>query len=130
MKASSGEARARSVAKPSGVGPARALASALLLFSGALHAAEYGLRSHALPMLVFGAIYFALGLWLRRAGKAPLIASAPLPALGGFGGAQQLLGSAGAVDPILAGMVAIDAVVVVCCVLCLVKGEADARASV
>ena len=105
----------------------RALASGLLLFTGALHAAEYGLRSHALPMLVFGAIYFALGFWLRRAGKAPLIASALLPALGGFGGTQQLL-AAGAVDPILAGMVAIDAVVVVCCVLCLVKGETDAAA--
>ncbi len=101
----------------------RALASGLLLFTGALHAAEYGLRSHALPMLVFGAIYFALGFWLRRAGKAPLIASVVLPALGGFGGAQALL-AASPVDPILAGMVAIDAVVVVCCVVCLVKGEA------
>ncbi|MFI5320143.1 MAG: hypothetical protein ACHQ6V_11245, partial [Myxococcota bacterium] len=80
---------------------------------------------HATPMLVFGAIYFALGLWLRRPGKAPLIASAVLPALGGLGGAQQLA-AAPALDPVLAGMVAIDAVVVVCCVACLVKGEASA----
>ena len=102
----------------------RAIASSLLLFTGVAHAAEYGLRSHALPMLVFGAIYFALGLWLRRAGKAPLIASALLPALGGFGGAQQLLAATGAIDPILAGMVAIDAVVVVCCVWTLARGDA------
>ncbi|MFI5321905.1 MAG: hypothetical protein ACHQ6V_20190, partial [Myxococcota bacterium] len=68
----------------------RTIASGLLLFTGVAHAAEWALRSHATPMLVFGAIYFALGLWLRRPGKAPLIASAVLPALGGLGGAQQL----------------------------------------
>ncbi|HEY8120512.1 MAG TPA: hypothetical protein VII78_04285 [Myxococcota bacterium] len=103
----------------------RTIASGLLLFTGVAHAAEWALRSHATPMLVFGAIYFALGLWLRRPGKAPLIASAVLPALGGLGGAQQLA-AAPALDPVLAGMVAIDAVVVVCCVACLVKGEASA----
>lgn len=100
----------------------RALASGLLLFTGVLHAAEYGLRSHALPMLVFGAIYFALGLWLRRAGKAPLIASVVLPALGGGLGVPGLL-AAPVLDLVLAAMVAIDAVVVVCCVVCLVKGD-------
>jgi hypothetical protein len=103
----------------------RTIASGLLLFTGVAHAAEWALRNHATPMLVFGAIYFALGLWLRRPGKAPLIASAVLPALGGLGGAQQLA-AAPALDPVLAGMVAIDAVVVVCCVACLVKGEASA----
>jgi lipopolysaccharide export LptBFGC system permease protein LptF len=100
----------------------RTIASGLLLFTGVAHVAEYFLRSHAAPMLVFGAIYFALGLWLRRVGKPPLIASVVLPGLGGLGGTQQLL-TAGAIDPILAGMVAIDAVVVAVCVWCLVKGE-------
>jgi hypothetical protein len=32
------------------------------------------------------------------------------------------------VDPILAAMVAIDAAVVACCVVCLLKGETDAAA--
>ena len=105
----------------------RSLASGLLLFTGVAHAAEWALRSHAAPMLLFGAIYFALGLWLRRAGKPPLIAGAAVPALGGLGGAQQLL-AAPAIDPVLAGMVAIDAVVVVCCVMCLVRGESGASA--
>jgi len=103
----------------------RALASGLLLFTGIAHAAEWALRSHATPMLVFGAIYFALGLWLRRGGRAPLVASALVPALGGLGGAQQLL-AARTIDPVLAGMVAIDAVVVVCCVVGLLRGEARA----
>jgi hypothetical protein len=102
----------------------RAIASGLLLFTGVAHAAEYALRSHATPMLVFGAIYFALGLWLRRAGKPPLVASALIPALGGLGGAQQL--AAGAFDWVLAGMVAIDSVVVVCCAVSLLRGVARA----
>ena len=106
----------------------RALASGLLLFTGFAHVLEYWLRSHVQTMLIAGIVYFALGVWLRRPGKAPLIASAILPALGGLGGAQQLAG-AGALDPILAGMVAIDVVVVVCCVLCLVKGENRAAPS-
>jgi hypothetical protein len=105
----------------------RSLASGLLLFTGVAHAAEWALRSHAAPMLVFGALYFALGLWLRRAGRAPLFASIALPGIGGVGGAQQLLAMP-AIDPVLAGMVAIDAVVVVCCVVCLVSPLKDAKA--
>ena len=107
---------------------ARMLASGLLLFTGFAHVLEYWLRSQAQTMLIAGIIYFALGVWLRRPGKAPLIASALLPALGGLGGTQQLLAAAGAVDPILAGMVAIDAVVVVCCVWSLVKPEQSTTA--
>jgi hypothetical protein len=107
---------------------ARSLASALLLFTGVAHAAEWALRSHAAPMLVFGAVYFALGLWLRRPGKAPLVASIALPALGGLGGAQQLA-AAPAVDPVLAGMVAIDAIVVVCCILAWRRGDAAATSA-
>jgi hypothetical protein len=105
----------------------RAIASGLLTFTGFAHVLEYWLRSHDQGMLIAGIVYFALGVWLRRPGKLPLIASAILPALGGLGGAQQLL-AAPALDPILAGMVAIDAVVVACCVVCLVRGEAVAPA--
>jgi hypothetical protein len=100
----------------------RTIASGLLLFTGVAHAAENLLRSHDPGMLVAGAIYFAIGLWLRRPGKLPLIAGAVLPALGGSLGTQQLL-AAPAIDPVLGGMVAIDLVVVACCAVCLLKGE-------
>jgi hypothetical protein len=76
-------------------------------------------------MLVFGGIYFALGLWLRRPGKLPLVFGALIPAIGGLGGASQLA-AAPALDPILAGMVAIDLAVVACCAICLVRGEPSA----
>ena len=105
----------------------RTIASGLLLFTGVAHVAEFVVRSHELPMAVFGAIYFALGLWLRRPGKAGLIASTVLPAVGGLGGAMQM--SAGPVDPILAGMVAIDVVVVACCVWTLARGAAAGASS-
>ena len=103
----------------------RAIASGLLLFTGVAHVAENLLRSHDPGMLVAGAIYFAIGLWLRRAGKPPLIAGALLPALGGSLGAQRLL-AAPTIDPALGVMVAIDAVVVVCCAMSLLRGEAKA----
>ena len=105
----------------------RVLASGLLTFTGFAHVLEYWLRSHDPGMLIAGIVYFALGVWLRRPGKLPLIAGTILPALGGLGGTQQLL-AAPALDAVLAGMVAIDAVVVVCCVACLVRGEASAPA--
>jgi hypothetical protein len=105
----------------------RALASGSLAFTGFAHVLEHLLRSHDRGMLIAGIVYFALGVWLRRPGKLPLIAGAILPALGGLAGTQQLL-AAPAIDPILAGMVAIDALVVVCCVVCLVRGEASAPA--
>ena len=106
----------------------RTIASSLLLFTGFAHVLEYWLRSGAQTMLIAGIVYFALGVWLRRAGKLPLVASAILPALGGLGGAQQLAAS-GAIDPILAGMIAIDAVVVACCVWALARGEAASAPS-
>jgi hypothetical protein len=99
----------------------RALASGLLLFTGFAHVLEYWLRSQAQPMLIAGIVYFALGVWLRRPGKLALIAGALLPALGGLGGAQQL---AARFDPVLAGMVAIDMVVVVCCVMSIAEERA------
>ncbi len=94
----------------------RSLASALLIFTGVAHLAEFALRSHAAVMAVAGVVYLALGLWLRRPGRLALWASLLLPALGGLGGFQQLRQ---AFDPILAAMVAIDAVVVVCCAVVL-----------
>jgi hypothetical protein len=99
-----------------------ALASWLLVFTGFAHVLEHWLRSHESGMLIAGIVYFALGVWLRRPSKPALIASAVLPALGGLGGTQQLV-AAGRFDPILAGMIAIDAVVVVCCVIALMRGR-------
>lgn len=97
------------------------LASGLLVFTGFAHVLEHWLRSHENGMLIAGIVYFALGVWLRRPSKPTLIAGALLPALGGLGGTQQLV--AGRFDPILAGMVAIDAIVVVCCVTALMRGR-------
>jgi hypothetical protein len=106
----------------------RALASGLLTFTAFAHVLEHLLRSHAPGMLIAGIVYGVLGTWLRWwPGKLALIVCAILPALGGLGGTQQLL-AAPAIDPILAGMVAIDAVVVACCVVCLVRGAAGAPA--
>jgi hypothetical protein len=94
----------------------RSIASALLLFTGVAHVAEFALRSHAPPMLIAGIVYLALGLWLRRPGRIALWASLLLPAIGGLGGLQGLRAT---FDPILAVMVAIDAAVVVCCAAAL-----------
>jgi hypothetical protein len=63
-------------------------------------------------MAVFGVIYFALGLALRRPGAWPLWLSVLLPAVGGLGGSQLLRES---FDPVLALFVAIDVAVVACC---------------
>ncbi|HEU4428962.1 MAG TPA: hypothetical protein VFT98_09420 [Myxococcota bacterium] len=98
------------------------LASGLLVFTGFAHVLEHWLRSQDSGMLVAGIVYFALGVWLRRPSTPALIASAVLPALGGLAGTQQLVASV-RFDPILAGMIAIDAVVVVCCVMALMRGR-------
>ena len=101
------------------------LASGLLIFTGFAHVLEHWLRSHESGMLIAGVVYFALGVWLRRPSKPALIASAVLPALGGLGGTQQLV-AAGRFDPVLAAMIAIDAVVVVCALASLVAPKAKA----
>jgi len=98
------------------------LASGLLVFTGFAHVLEYWLRSHDNGMLIAGIVYFALGVWLRRPSKPALIVGALVPALGGIAGTQQLVAS-GTFDPILAGMIAIDAVVVLCCVMALMRGR-------
>jgi len=99
--------------------PARTIASALLLFTGVAHLVKYFVSSGAdgAGMAVFGVIYFALGVLLRRPGAWPLWPAAALPALGGLGGFGLLRAS---FDPVLALFVAIDVVVVACCVWLLV----------
>jgi hypothetical protein len=94
---------------------ARTVASALLLFTGVAHLVKYFASSGAdgAGMAVFGVIYFALGLLLRRPGTWPLWLAAVLPAVGGLGGSGLL---AERFDPVLALFVAIDVAVVVCCV--------------
>jgi hypothetical protein len=98
---------------------ARTIASGLLLFTGVAHLVRYFAASGAdgAGMAVFGVIYFALGLALRRPGAWPLWLAAVLPAVGGLGGSQLLRES---FDPVMALFVAIDVVVVACCVWLLV----------
>jgi hypothetical protein len=98
---------------------ARTVASALLLFTGVAHLVKWFASSGAdgAGMAVFGGIYFALGLLLRRPGAWPLWLAAALPALGGLGGIGLLVDR---FDPVLALFVAIDVVVVACCFWLLV----------
>jgi len=102
--------------------PIRSLASGLLLFTGVAHAVDYFVKSGAggPGMIVFGAIYFVLGLLLRRPGAWPLWLAVVLPALGGLGGSALLRDH---FDPILALFIAIDAVVVVCCLGLIVRRQ-------
>ena len=93
----------------------RSVASALLLFTGVAHLAYYfaGPGAAGGPgMAAFGAIYFALGLALRRPGAWPLWLSVLLPGIGGLGGSQLLRQS---FDLVMALFVAIDVAVVACC---------------
>jgi hypothetical protein len=98
---------------------ARTVASALLLFTGFAHLVKYFASSGAdgPGMAVFGVIYFVLGVALRAPGAWPLWLAVALPALGGLGGSGLLREH---FDPVLALFVAIDVVVVVCCVGLLV----------
>jgi len=99
---------------------ARTIASALLLFTGVAHLLYYfaGPGAAGGPgMAVFGLIYFALGLALRRPGAWPLWLSVLLPAVGGLGGSGMLRES---FDPVLALFVAIDVAAVACCLWLIV----------
>lgn len=102
---------------------ARAIASALLLFTGAAHLARYFAASGAdgAGMAAFGGIYFALGLALRWPGAWPLWLAVVLPTVGGLGGAGLLRAR---FDPVLALFVAIDVVVVACCIGLLARRPA------
>lgn len=91
----------------------RAIASGLLLFTGVAHLAQYFASGAGDPgMAVFGVIYFVLGLLLRRPGAWPLWLAVVLPAVGGLGGSTLLREQ---FDPVLALFIAIDVVVVGCC---------------
>lgn len=94
----------------------RKLASALMLFTGVAHvvyvlvAGEAGGGAGA---ALAGVVYFGIGLALRRPGAWPLWLGALLPALGGLGGTQLIRER---FDPVLLLFVAIDVVVVACCI--------------
>jgi len=94
---------------------ARTIASGLLLFTGVAHLVRYFAESGAdgAGMAVFGLIYFALGLALRRPGAWPLWLGAVVPAVGGLGGSALLREG---LDPVMALFVAIDVAVVGVCV--------------
>jgi hypothetical protein len=100
---------------------ARTIASALLLFTGVAHLVHYFAGPGAADgpgMAVFGGIYFALGLALRLPAAWPLWLSVLLPGVGGLGGSAALRES---FDPIMALFVAIDVVVVACCLWLIVS---------
>jgi hypothetical protein len=94
----------------------RKLASVLMLFTGVAHvvyvlvAGEAGGGAGA---ALAGVVYFGIGLALRRPGAWPLWLGALLPALGGLGGTQLIRER---FDPVLLLFVAIDVVVVACCI--------------
>jgi hypothetical protein len=99
--------------------PARKLASALMLFTGVAHVAYVLLAGEAgggAGAALAGVIYCGIGLALRRPGVWPLWLGALLPALGGLGGTQLILQR---YDAVLLLFVAIDVVVVGCCVYLL-----------
>ena len=99
---------------------ARAIASALLLFTGVAHLLYYfaGPGAAGGPgMAIFGGIYFGVGLALRLPAAWPLWLSVLLPGFGGLGGGGMLRES---FDPVLALFVAIDVAVVACCLWLIV----------
>jgi len=102
--------------------PIRSVASALLLFLGVAHVVKYVVTAGAPGpgILVFGAIYFALGLLLRRPGAWPLWLAVVLPVIGGLGGSALLRTH---FDPIVAFFVAIEATVVACCLWLIVRRQ-------
>lgn len=103
---------------------ARSIASGLLLFTGVAHLLYYFAGPGAAQgpgMAIFGVIYFALGILLRRPGRWPLWLATVLPALGGLGGAGQLRES---FDPVMALFVAIDLAAVGACLSLLARRSA------
>ncbi len=104
----------------------RPIASALLIFTGLAHGAQY-VRLDGKPGVVFAAFaaaYFAIGMTLRRPGRWQVWLGAILPAIGGLGGAVQLRSG---FDSVMALFVAIDVVVVACCATLLARQPAESH---
>ena len=112
--------------------PPRGIASLLMLATGAAHVVHFfvlGMAGAAAGLGLFGLFglfYLAIGVLLRRPGKLGLWLGAVIPALGGLGGLQLLLG--GLTFAMLAYVV-VDVVVAAICIALLVRGEKPAAAT-
>lgn len=102
---------------------ARRLAAVLMLVSGVTHVAQlwfYPENHSAWGASVFGAVYFGLGLFLSLSkGRAALWLTAVLPSLGGALGVWRFIQLHR--NPFSVFHVAIDLIVVPCCVYLLTR---------
>lgn len=109
--------------------PPRGIASLLMLATGAAHVVHFfvlGMAGAAAGLGLFGLFYLAIGVLLRRPGKLGLWLGAVIPALGGLGGLQLLVGG---LTLAMLAYVVMDVVVAAICIALLVRGEKPAAAT-
>jgi uncharacterized membrane protein HdeD (DUF308 family) len=104
----------------------RRVAAILMLISGVTHVAQlfvYPENHSAWGASIFGGIYFVLGLYLHRSkGRAALWLTAVLPTIGGALGVWRFLHLHP--NPFSVFHVAVDLVVVPCCIYLLIRRDA------
>lgn len=105
----------------------RQVAGVLMLISGVTHVVQlyfYPANHSARGAAIFGGIYFALGLYvLLSKGRAALWLTAILPSIGGALGVWRFLQLHR--NPFSVFHVAVDLIVVPCCIYLLMKRNAD-----
>ena len=103
------------------------LMSILLIATGVLHLVVSAIGAPAdirVPLAVFGAIYAALGLWVRKGGRTAVLASIAVPLVGILlGGSNYLQNGGPATLPV---MFLIDILVIGAGVMWLVKSGKSA----
>ena len=107
----------------------RYLAAALLLVTGVLHvisAIKVPPEKNAIPMLIFGIIYFTVGVLLFFKVKYSSLAGLAFPAIG-LGSGFFVLGYQNW-TPMLTLLYGIDVVIVICCVVLVLKKSTKAVA--
>jgi uncharacterized membrane protein HdeD (DUF308 family) len=106
----------------------RYLAAFLLLLTGLLHVISV-IRmpsdKNAVSMLIFGIIYFAVGLLLLFKVKYSSLAGLILPLIG-LGSSFIVLGFRN-LTPMLTILYAIDAAIIICCFALVLKRDANPR---
>lgn len=107
----------------------RQIAGVLMLISGVTHVVQlffYPANHSAWGASIFGAIYFALGVYLLRSdARAALWLTTILPSIGGTLGMWRFLHLHR--NPFSVFHVAVDLIVVPCCIYLLVRKDADAN---
>ena len=103
----------------------RRIAGVLMLISGVTHVVQlyfYPANHSAWGASIFGAIYFALGLYLlRSSARTALWLTAILPSIGGALGVWRFLQLHR--NPFSVFHVAVDLIVVPCCIYLLARKE-------